>query len=208
VIKSALAATMRSITLVYANRDARSVIFRTELDELQATSGGRLEVLYRYDTDLGFLDATACANLIGDRTQADFYVCGPAPFMDIVEAGLAAVRVPRGNMLIERFLVPEHSDAGGLRSETTSVLFRQARRRHETRYHLGETLLETARRAGLNPPFSCQSGSCASCIAHIEEGTAVMRANNALSPAEVTQGWVLTCQAVPKTRQVVVNYDA
>ncbi|BCI54412.1 hypothetical protein NIIDNTM18_36900 [Mycolicibacterium litorale] len=71
----------------------------------------------------------------------------------------------------------------------------------------GETLLETARRAGLNPPFSCEAGNCGTCIAKLTEGTATMRVNDALDDDEVADGYVLTCQAIPDTARVVVTYD-
>jgi hypothetical protein len=35
-----------------------------------------------------------------------------------------------------------------------------------------------------------------------------MRVNNALTPEEVEEGWVLTCQSLPTSPKVVVNYDA
>jgi ferredoxin len=70
----------------------------------------------------------------------------------------------------------------------------------------GETLLETARRAGLAPPFSCEAGNCGTCMAKLTEGTATMRVNDALDDDEVEEGYVLTCQGVPEGR-VVVDYD-
>jgi ferredoxin len=92
-------------------------------------------------------------------------------------------------------------------STTESIVIRLDRRKHVIRYQPGDTILEAARRAGLGPPFSCEAGNCATCLAHLEEGRATMRANNALSPDEVDAGWVLTCQAIPMTREVVVDYD-
>jgi ferredoxin len=71
----------------------------------------------------------------------------------------------------------------------------------------GETLLETARRAGLTPPFSCEAGNCGTCMAKLTEGSATMRVNDALEEDEVEDGYVLTCQAVPDTHDVAVNYD-
>ncbi|NVN48721.1 2Fe-2S iron-sulfur cluster-binding protein [Mycobacterium sp. DL] len=71
----------------------------------------------------------------------------------------------------------------------------------------GETLLESARRAGMGPPFSCEAGNCGTCMAHLTEGTATMRVNDALTEDEVADGYVLTCQAVPDTPSVTVNYD-
>jgi ferredoxin len=56
------------------------------------------------------------------------------------------------------------------------------------------------------PPFSCESGSCATCMAKLVEGAAAMHVNNALTDDEVEDGWVLTCQAVPTTSAVHVVY--
>jgi ferredoxin len=92
-------------------------------------------------------------------------------------------------------------------SATKSIVIRLDRRRHAVGYEPGDTILEAARRAGLSPPFSCERGNCATCMAHLDEGSVTMRANNALSPDEVEAGWVLTCQAVPTSREVVVDYD-
>ena len=76
--------------------------------------------------------------------------------------------------------------------------------------HLSVTLqrLEAARRGGVNPPFSCEMGNCATCMAHLDDGSVTMRANNALTPDEVDAGWVLTCQSLPTSSTVAVNYDA
>jgi ferredoxin len=71
----------------------------------------------------------------------------------------------------------------------------------------GETLLETARRAGLEPPFSCEAGNCGTCMAKLEEGHATMRVNDALEPDEVEDGYILTCQGVPDTDSITVRYE-
>ena len=70
-----------------------------------------------------------------------------------------------------------------------------------------ETLLESARRAGLTPPFSCEAGNCATCMARLTEGRATMRVNDALTDEEVEDGYILTCQGVPDTPSVTVVYD-
>lgn len=71
----------------------------------------------------------------------------------------------------------------------------------------GETLLESARRAGMGPPFSCEAGNCGTCMALLKEGHATMRVNDALTEEEVEDGYVLTCQAIPDTPCVTVTYD-
>ena len=74
-------------------------------------------------------------------------------------------------------------------------------------YKAGDTVLETARRAGLNPPFSCEQGNCGTCMAHLDEGTVRMRANNVLMDDELEEGWILTCQAEP-TSPVTIEFEA
>lgn len=70
-----------------------------------------------------------------------------------------------------------------------------------------ETLLESARRAGLSPPFSCEAGNCGTCMAKLVEGEATMRVNDALDDDEVAEGYILTCQGVPDTESVTVEYE-
>jgi ferredoxin len=71
----------------------------------------------------------------------------------------------------------------------------------------GETLLESARRAGLEPPFNCEAGNCGTCMARLTEGHATMRVNDALDDDEVAEGYILTCQGVPDTASVTVRYE-
>jgi len=210
IVKSALATTDRRILLVYANRSADAVIFADDLERLRAASDGRLSVHHHLDSERGFLDAAQCAALVGDDAHADFYICGPGPYMDIVVAGLAPLDVTTDRVFIERFVLPEPAPAAAGSDDvvTESLVIKLEQRETTVPYEAGETILDTARRAGLSPPFSCEQGNCATCMAHLDEGTATMRVNNALSLDEVGEGWVLTCQGLPTSPRVVVDYDA
>jgi ferredoxin-NADP reductase len=207
IVKSALARTSREIGLIYANRGKGSVIFAEALERLRAASGGRLSVHHHLDSEKGFLDAAACAALVGDRTQADFYVCGPGPYMETVESGLDRRGIEPGRLFIERFELPEEATAASEASETESIVVRLGGRNQTVAYEPGDTILHAARRAGLKPPFACQAGSCGTCMAFLVEGKVTMRVNNALDADEVEEGWILTCQGVPTSREVVVDYD-
>jgi len=208
IIKTALATTSRPILLVYANRSSDAVIFADELERLCDESDGRLAVHHHLDEEHGFLDAVQCAELVGERAHADFYVCGPGPYMDVVEAGLATLGVGPERVFIERFVVPDDAPPPSTEAPTEEVVITLERKKHALPYKAGDTVLEAARRGGLRPPYQCESGSCATCMAHLDEGTVRMRVNNALTPEEVDEGWVLTCQSLPTSPRVVVNYDA
>jgi 3-ketosteroid 9alpha-monooxygenase subunit B len=211
IIKSALATTTRSIRLVYANRNVDSVIFGAELERLQSEFADRLSVHHHLDSERDFLDAEQCAALVGEDAPADVYICGPGPYMDTVEAGLARLGVASNQVFIERFIIPDGVpvEANDARAEVPeSVVIKLDRRKHTVQYKGGDTVLETARRGGLRPPFSCEAGNCATCMAHLDAGSVAMRVNNALSDDELADGWVLTCQSVPTSTELVVNYDA
>ena len=213
IVKTALAATSRRVRLLYANRDRDTVIFRAELDALLADHPGRFEVVHHLDVEHGFVDADMVRRFLDGVTGGEYFICGPGPFMDIVEDTLLADGVDIGRIRIERFLHVDDAavfeaavvDAAPVPADARITI--EYERRSETADHRpGTTILQMARQMGLSPPYSCESGSCATCMAKIVEGAASMRANDALTPDEVDEGWVLTCQAVPVTPSVRVVY--
>lgn len=212
--KAALAGTGRRVRLLYANRDRDSVIFAAELDALVARHPDRLAVVHRLDVEDGFVDAAAVKDFLADTApgDADHFVCGPTPFMDVVEAALQERGVGADRIHVERFTpgeapVPVPVDATTAPSTTaTTVTIELDGRTGTTEHHPGTTILQTARQLGMAPPFSCESGSCATCMARLVEGGVDMFVNNALTDDEVAEGWVLTCQSVPTTPTVRVVY--
>jgi ferredoxin-NADP reductase len=222
IIKSAMLTTSRPVRLLYANRDPGSVIFGAALDELAAHRGERLDVTHRYDEVDGFVDAAAVASYVDAARDADVYICGPGPFMDIVESALLAGGVPAEQIHIERFNVELRAEpdvvegaapvevaatAGSTTPDTDVMVTIEIDGKKETvKYHRGATILQTARQAGLRPPSSCEAGNCATCMAKCVEGGVSMRVNDALFEDEVADGWILTCQSEPTTPTVHVIY--
>jgi 3-ketosteroid 9alpha-monooxygenase subunit B len=226
--KSALATTRRRVRLFYANRDADSVIFRTRLAELAAQHPGRLAVHHHLDAERGLLDAAGARAASAGAADADCYLCGPAPFMALLEAALGAAGVPRERVWIERFVSPPdgavpaafeaaRSDGGApaafeaappeAGAAPAEVVVHLGGRAHRVPWRAGQSLLEAARAAGLDPPFACQEGYCGTCAARILRGRVEMAANEVFSEAEVAEGHVLTCQARPVGGGCEVRYD-
>lgn len=213
ITRSVLAGTRRRVRLLYANRDRDSVIFADELDRLGRDHPDRLEVRHHLDADAGFVEADAIGAFVAADLDADFAICGPGPFMDLVEGTLHELGVDPDRISIERFVnagqVPptptEVTAVDDQVPESVTVIIKG--KRNAIAYQPGDTVLETARRGGLQAPFSCEAGNCATCMALVSEGSATMRANNALTADEVAEGWVLTCQALPQGPTFTVEYE-
>ncbi|MFD3926990.1 2Fe-2S iron-sulfur cluster-binding protein [Streptomyces sp. NPDC058614] len=205
--KTTLATTGREVRLLCADRDRDSAIFASALADLAERYPGRLTVVRHLDAERGLVTAEAVREFVGAHGAGDAYVCGPEPFMELVESALPGP----GRVFSERFggvaapsrpsrAAPEVSDTGSV----TIVLGNQ---RVSVPKRPGETLLQSARRAGLTPPFSCEAGNCATCMGKLTEGSVTMRANDALTEDEVAEGYVLTCQSVPDAGSVTVHYE-
>ena len=206
LLKSALATTNRPITMLYANQSRDSVIYRAELDELAARHPHRLSIHHHFDSDRGFVDEAAIASILHHTDTAELYICGPEPFMDLVERALTRAGVHEELIYIERFvspLDPDREHAGGL--DVTSLEAPEAfslwldGRSRTVPYVKGRTLLQCAQAAGLSPPHSCESGFCGSCMSAVKTGSVYMRAHEALSSRDVARGVALLCQSYPSS---------
>jgi ferredoxin-NADP reductase len=232
LIKSALATTGRPVRVLCANRDAESVLFATALEDLVARYPGRIEVRHHLDAVSGLVSKAEILDFAGPvlpalsalpalpapgsaADPADFYLCGPEPFMDLIERVLLTQGVAAGHVLTERFnpveaaadAVSAAEEAGAVDLASGTITITLDGKTTTTAHVPGITLLEHARRAGLKPPFSCEAGNCATCMGHLESGEVKMRVNNALDDDEVADGYVLTCQSVPVTPDVTVVYE-
>jgi 3-ketosteroid 9alpha-monooxygenase subunit B len=211
LVKSALATTARRARLYYANRDRAAVIFGAELDALASRHPDRLELVHHLDVERGFVDAAAVDAFAGATRGAEYYVCGPTPFMDIVEGALLARGVDPGHIHIERFTpaapVVQAETGADAASAVARVTVELSGRTDTVDHRPGTTILQTARQMGMAPPFSCESGTCATCMARLVDGSVKMHVNDVLTDEEVADGWVLTCQSVPTTTSVHVVYE-
>lgn len=213
--KAALASTGRRVTLVYVNRDRESVIFADELDAIAEAHQERFTLIHWLDVERGLIDAAGVRALDVFEPGSDFYICGPTPFMHIVETTVLATGADREHVFVEHFVSPPDDDAppepagpallAGEPCEKLTITLRGEERQLE--YKVGDTIVEAARRVGLRPPVSCLQGECGTCIARVTKGSVVMYFNGVLTPSEVEQGYVLTCQSMPSSKDVAVVFE-
>lgn len=215
-------------TLVYGNRDARSVIFAEALGRLKDKYMDRFRLYHllegeAQDIELfqGLLTREKCDLLLSGLIRPDtvdaFFICGPGPMMDAVEESLLAKGVDKAKIHIERFinaseaenLTPRaasaKADDEAPAAEVTLVIDGE---RTTFAYREGQnSLLASAIAAGLEVPYSCTGGVCATCRAKVIDGSVEMRENYGLEPDEVEAGYVLTCQSSPTSKKLTLSYD-
>ena len=211
LIKSALKAGHRRMRLFYANRDKPSIIFDAELVSLLAEHHGRLEVIHHLDAEQGLTKPEEILAALKGFDDAEAYLCGPGPFMTLVETTLIDAGMPRERVRIERFeasgndavpIEPEEDDV--IPSEITIHFEGKA---HKVPYRKGLSILEAAREAGLNPLSSCEEGFCASCAAKRIKGKVVLAKNDIYTADDLANNWILTCQGHCFGPEVEITYD-
>ena len=219
ILRSVLAKGAGRITLLYANRDEQSVIFKNELKALAEAHPARLSVIHWLDSVQGVPSVAQLAELARHHRAAQAFVCGPGLYMDAAVAALQAIEMPSERIHVERFasLPDEETQAaanavaqaapplpGAVDEAVVEVLLNG-----ETHtLHCGgtETLLEAALKAGLNAPYSCQAGMCASCMCQVVEGSVHLRHNDVLDKKDLAKAWTLACQAVPTSERLRIKF--
>jgi len=224
ILKSILYVEKQStITLIYANKNESSTIFRTELDHLAATTT-RLKVVYVMDqpeTKISDLQtgivtvekALALVENFGGVNASEYFICGPGPMMENVKTALEKLKIAKEKIHIEYFtaVIEAVNKAEAATGGNVNAKVKVLQYGIETEFDLetgGLSILEAAIEAGVDAPFSCKGAVCCTCRAKVLEGKVKMNANFALTDAEVEEGFILTCQAHPLTDKVVIDYDA
>jgi ring-1,2-phenylacetyl-CoA epoxidase subunit PaaE len=222
---SVLAADGKSaVTLVYANRRAETVMFADEIADLKDAHPARLcliHVLSREPQEVelfsGRLDPGKLRTLLpatADVAAVDhWWLCGPFAMVEGAIGVLTEFGVPRDRVHRELFYVEdvpppgaEHADRPtGPGAEVTVLLDGRA---STVTVPAGTPILDGAQRARPDLPFACKGGVCGTCRAHLVSGQVTMRRNYALEQDELDAGYVLTCQSLPASDRVTVDYDA
>ena len=219
------------VTLVYGNRRSASTMFKEELEDLKNRYVTRLALHHvfseeRVDSPLnqGVLDRAKLGEFLGTLIAVDridhAFVCGPFMMNDEAEAALLAAGVAAERIHIERFGVPIPADTGmGVQAAPVAapvpgdaadchVTVVRDGVTHQVEYHAADVnLLDACAHAGLDVPYSCKSGVCGTCRAHLVSGEVRMTRNYALEKRDLDAGFILTCQAHPTTAEVKISFD-
>ena len=206
--------------LIYGNADADTIIFREALDGLAAEHGGRFSVSHVLSKPsmwswfapwrTGIVDEAAVGAFLDANPpyaqDTQYYVCGPGGMNGAVRQALMNLDVPPARIHMESYGGADVRDTSveGVASDAT---VRVDGHTGTVRIAQGETVLQATRRAGLEPPYSCEAGVCGACRARLTEGSVHMRARMALEDDEIAAGHILTCQAVPTSEKIAVDYN-
>ncbi len=224
VIRSTLLAEPQSrFTLLYGNRASSTVMLRDPLADLKDQFLGRLSVIHimsreKQDIDLfnGRIDADKCRALLAQWVRLDdidhVFICGPQQMMEQVSATLLALGLDKSRIRAELFGVAVAASRARpaaavteAQCEVTLVI--------DGRHYLfamprdAMPVLEAGLAQGIEIPYACKGGICATCRCKVTEGKADMDANHALEDYEVASGFVLSCQAFPATDKLVLDFD-
>ena len=214
-----------TVTLLYGNRRTDTVMFTEELADLKNAHGPRLHLLHvlsREPTEAeifsGRLDAARIRTLLTALVDVDavdqWWLCGPLGMTDAAVEVLTDLGVKRRRVHRELFYVDEPPPElhrveaevpSGEASEVTVVLDGRS-----TTLTLPRSVpvLDSAQKVRGDLPFACKGGVCGTCRARVVDGEVTMRRNFALEDDEVAAGFVLTCQSLPVSDAVTIDYDA
>ena len=212
--------------LFYVNKTAKSIIFKEELEQLRNTYFGRLEIYYfltkeRRDIDLfnGRFDdekmKVLTKTFIDIPDTSEVFLCGPEDMVQYVSNYLVSAGLPNELIHFELFVT-------GLSDEDKARAERLAQQNVEgveitivdggkefqfTMTKDYDNILDAALGAGADLPFACKGGVCSTCKCQVIEGSVEMKVNYALEEKEVAQNFVLSCQSVPTSEKVKVDFD-
>ncbi|MGQ9863194.1 MAG: 2Fe-2S iron-sulfur cluster-binding protein [Bacteroidia bacterium] len=220
IIKSVLAGEPHSrITLLYGNRNVEDIIFYDTLNTLAAQKPEALEIIHSltqppqgWEGHRGRLLGDHLYSLLRQATakfpalDTHIYLCGPADILtEGIEKGLS-LGIPREKIHTEYYTAPlKHLDEAPPAQESLAIIHLD-RKTHHVLVKAGQTILEAAIEAGLDPPYACQEGICCTCRALLHSGQVYMREREGLSDWEIEKGYILTCQSLPQTPEVELTY--
>ncbi len=223
IAKSALDQEPNSkVSLIYANQNIDTVIFKAKLDQMVAESGGRFSLVHVLENapegmecPTGWLTEQIIKESLAELPQeaaanTEYFMCGPGPMMDIIESSLANLGIDKAQVHKESFTTSLDSKEESTSEASDEIVAREVTIIYddeEFKYTVepGESILEKGLDEDIDLPFSCQSGLCTACRGKCTSGKVKMDEDEGLSEAEIDEGYVLPCVSHPLTDDVVIE---
>ncbi|MEM7040540.1 MAG: 2Fe-2S iron-sulfur cluster-binding protein, partial [Bacteroidota bacterium] len=204
------------------NKNSKTIVFKDELQALAEAHPRRLNVVHTLSEPYsdwsmgwgwkqrkGIIDAEAVEWFITEnppRSQrTEYYSCGPGSMNPTVKRTLQGLGVPGELIHFESFGGGGEEEAAEVAGVAAEVRVHLRGQVYEGAVPAGETLLQFLKAQEADPPYSCESGVCGTCIAKVKQGSVGMRNCMALDDSDVEAGWVLTCQGLPTSEKVEVE---
>lgn len=214
-----------SITLVYGNKNVQSIIFREVIEALKDRFLKRFRVFHilsreKTETDFNYgrIDVSKCnhlSKLINFDIIDDFFICGPEQMIFTIKDFLEGWGTEPKNIHFELFTTPVRKITTPppktklVKEDGSDITVKIDGRSFDFKLGFeGDVILDAALAEGADLPFACKGGVCCTCKAKLLEGEVEMEANYGLEKSEVKAGFILTCQSHPRSKKVVVDYDA
>ena len=226
MIKSILMVEQESeVFLLFGSRNEESIIFNSKINALQFKYGERFKVVHtlsqpsaEWTGEMGRLNKSHILKIIEklpslDKSTAEYFLCGPDDMMEEAHRALAILAVPDNKIRKESFLTATTAHAGEVTMEEDDTLkTREITLFYEgTEYKLAvkphETVLEAALNMDIDLPYSCQAGMCTACLGRCVSGKVQLDEEDALSEAELKEGFILTCVSHPMSDDVVIEVE-
>ncbi len=214
------------VTLLYGNRESESIIFRDALADLKDQFIGRFRLIHflsRQNQDVALLSGRLdlkrwhdliATGLIVPKQYDQAFICAPAGMMEDAVVALKSAGLERKLIKTERFVSKEilHERAEKMSQPALGGvevrLLLDGIQHKITMLYPQQTILAVAQENKLQLPFSCAAGMCATCRAKLVSGQIEMKTNYSLEDWELEAGFVLTCQAMPRSEKIVIDFDA
>jgi len=201
--------------LGYGNKTIGSTMFKDSINALKNEFQGRFFVYNIYsqennpDSFFGRIDSGFINQVLKQHSSIDFekvLLCGPEKMIQSATELLKGKSFNENQILFELFYskASEKTTVSSKNSKAT-IIYDDETLSLEVPENM--TILDAALQKNIDVPYSCQGGVCSSCIAKVSLGSASMLQNNILTDSEIEEGLVLTCQAVPKTQEITVDFD-
>jgi ring-1,2-phenylacetyl-CoA epoxidase subunit PaaE len=215
IIQEVLVSNSKNVfVLAYGNKSKASTMFLEKIQQLKSDYKGRFfsYSIYSQETHsedtFGRIDSNFIRFVLNQHPNFSFdkiYLCGPEEMIKSSSATLVDQGNDKDNIVFELFYSKPKAEV--TESSGAQVKIHYDDEVFEVNVPEKMTILDAALQKNLDVPYSCQGGVCSTCIAKITSGSAKMIQNNILTDAEVEEGLVLACQAVPLSKNITIDFD-